>query len=76
MVRPCRSSADTHNPDFKMHNCAEGAETTTCGLPVLDVNRVHEYKSLCPVCWPQEPPAMEEPWTETTGTAGDKIAGR
>jgi hypothetical protein len=88
---PCRSSADTGgNPRFKMHNCdSEGLavdETpskTICGLPTLEVDRVHGYTSLCPVCWPLEPwdgdPPEELPWTgegEGEGREGDLISGR
>jgi hypothetical protein len=83
MVHPCRSRADTGgNPRYKMHNCeSEQATETICGLPIEEVDRVHGYTSLCPVCWPwpdawegEVPP--EEPWTEDSGREGDVISSR
>jgi hypothetical protein len=64
-----------------MHNCADGAEETICGLAVEleTVGLVQGVTSLCPVCWPAEeelfpPGTLEPPWTpEGEGREGDLI---
>jgi len=77
-VHPCRSSQDkSGNPRYKMHAIEGGSELTICGLEVADVNRRHQYTSLCPVCWPREPAPTELPWDpEFGGNEGERIGSR
>jgi hypothetical protein len=77
MVHPCRAKQDTGgNPRYKMHNCPEDSELTTCGLDVTDVNRTYGYTSLCRTCWPVGEAPSEEPWTADNRNEGDVIQGR